>query len=361
MKLTAKVYGQRQFGPEIGMREGTILTEWPINMCFNQGGMGDFVNYAAATTWLAKNAPWLHGRIFCPRYLVPLMKEIHEPYPIWKVFPSEEFTQHMEEGTPFIGPNIVINGVDQMKQLLNVLGAHPVDVGFAYYAHTTPAPPDGLIPMVDMKRSRLHHKVAKLGPYVVLPCGNTSPARLVKGSHMNPLIDHIVSRGMTPVFLGKTDLMMDGKKTTEFPDDIHYYKGLDLRDQTSVKEAACIMQHAVATMGVDCGLLHVAALMKDSNVVFGYNITSVEHRKPRRNWGITIDLTLTPEELVCIGCQSKLKQIAVHKFNTCIYGDTKCIDILFDEGAKRWRDALDWITQQADGSLVQTVPRFAEA
>lgn len=338
----ARAYGPRKFGREVGLRDDTTLYEWPINLIFNQGGMGDFVCYSAATTWLAKHAPWLHGRIFCPRYLVPLMKEIHESFPHWLVHPSEDFTRYIEPNTAMIGPSIIIDGVNTSRQLLNVLGAHPVDVGFAYYAHTTPAPPDGLLPVVDMRRTRLKQEVAKLDkPYVVIPCGNTSPARLTTGRHLNPIIEHIVARGMVPVFLGKTDLLGDGKKSTDFPDDIRYDLGLDLRDQTNVKEAACIMQHAVCTVGVDCGLLHVAALMKDSRIIFGYNITTVAHREPRRDHGKTIHITLTEDELKCIGCQSKLKQIAVHKFNLCLYGDTKCIDLMFKDGSQRWIDAID--------------------
>lgn len=362
MKTTAKIYGAKNFGKDIGMRPDTPMTEWPINFAFNQGGMGDFVNYSAATTWLARNAPWVHGRLFCPRYLVPLMKEIHEQFDNWKVFPSEEFVQHVEDATPILGPDLTINGVNTSKQLLNVLGAHPVDVGFAYYAHTCPAPKDGLLPVVDMVRSRLHHKVQKLGSYVVFTVGNISPARLVKGSHINPVIRHVIEKGMTPVFLGKTDLLGDGKKTTAFPDDIDYKLGLDLRDQTSVKEAACIMQHAACTVGLDTGLLHVAALMKDSKIVFGYNITSIEHREPRRNHGQTINITLNEMDLACIGCQSKLKQVAMHQFNLCMYGDTKCVDMLFEDDGKRWRDAIDELTQTLENdSLAPTVQHSASA
>lgn len=341
MQLRPKLLGEKLYGPEFGYRENTPVPSWPINMIFNMGGMGDFLNYSAATTWIAKNCPWIHGRIFCPNYLVPIMTDIHAQFKDWKVFPSEKVEEFMEHGTSYLGPNIYINGQTSTKQFMTCAGAHQIDVAFSMYAGTT-APPDACLPMIDYPESRLHPKIKRLkGKYIVLPTGGSAESRTVPGRLLNPLIHYIKELGFTPVFLGKKDLLGDGLEITKFPSDIDYAAGIDLRNQTSVKDAACIMQHAAMTVGLDCGLLHLAAMMKDSKVIFGYNVTSIEHRLPRRKWGKLINITLTESELRCIGCQSKFKLYPLHNFSKCLYGDNKCVELLFENGAERFKRAID--------------------
>jgi hypothetical protein len=339
--MSDKIIGTGAYGEAHGLRPGTKLKRWRVHMIFNAGGMGDFVNYSAATLWLAKNCPWLVARLFAPRYLAPLMRDIHAVNPAWEVIESERFMEYFKEGISMIGPDVFIQGRNVSPQFLTCVGAHPVDVGFAYYANSSPPPADGFLPILDYPRNRLKKQVAELGRgYVVIATGNVHEARAVHGRHVNPIIEHVAACGLVPVFLGKKDILGNGVQTTKFPEDINYSRGLDLRDQTTVKEAACIMQHAACTVGLDCGLLHLAALMKDSRIVFGYNITTRDHRAPRRNHGKTIDITIDESELKCIGCQSKIKQVQ-HWFDKCLYGDTKCVDLLFKDAAARWRTAID--------------------
>jgi hypothetical protein len=337
--LTHKLLNEGKYGEAEGLRPNTMLHRWVINFIFNNGGLGDFVNYAAATIWIAKNVPWVEGRVYTPRYLTPLMQDIHKTFPTWKCLESETAHITLEHRTSLLGDSLVINGQNQLKQLLTCLGAHPIDVAFAYYASTTPAPKDCVLPILDYDFNLLP-KILMDKSYVVFPVGHTVEARKTTGKELNPIIEYVVSKGLTPVFLGKKDLLMDGKVSTNFAKDISYELGIDMRDQTDIKQAACIMQHARATVGLDCGLLHLAALMKDSRIVFGYNITTVEHREPRRNHGETVNVFITEDELKCIACQSKLKHIAKHKFNECLYGDTKCIDLLFKNNSERWVFAL---------------------
>ncbi len=328
------------------MRPGTKIKNYHSAYIFNAGGMGDFVNYSASTYWLAQNCPWFTAVIYVPRYLVPLFKDIHECNPSWKVLPSEDFSKTIVNGTPLVGPDVIIEGINRSPQLLTCLGAHPFDVGFAYYAGSTPPPADAYLPVLDypIKTLRDSGILSILPmPYAVICTGNVHDARMPTGKHLNPIIRHCKSRGLTPVFLGKADRLGDGRLPTRFPDDIHYHEGLDLRDKTTVKEAACIMQHAAVTVGLDCGLLHLAALMKDSKIVFGYNITTVEHRKPIRRHGKTVNVSLDESDLACVGCQSKLKRMT-HQFDKCFYGDNLCIDKLFENESERFTQAIDELT-----------------
>ncbi len=329
-------------GENYGLRSGTNIKPYHCAFIFNAGGMGDFVNYSAATLWLAENVPWFTADIYVPRYLVPLFKDIHECREDFKVIASENFGSHYKQGTPMVGPDIVVRGQNVSPQFLTVIHAHPFDVGFAYYVGETPPPEGAALPILD------YPKTLELEKYVVFTAGNIHRARMTTGKHLNPVIEHCVARGLTPVFLGKTDrlgaearaiIKSEETPMTMFPEDVRYDLGLDLREKTTVKEAAAIMQHAVCTVGLDTGLLHLAALMKDSKIVFGYNITTVAHRKPRRNHGKVVDVFLTEKDLICIGCQSKSHKVHYHKFSECLYRDNLCIDLLFSE--QRFERAID--------------------
>lgn len=329
-------------GPELGFREGTPVLRYPVAYVMNDGGMGDFVNYAAATRWVAQNCPWIDGQLFVHRYLVPLMQDLHAEFPHWSVFPSEEIHEHIIEGCSMVGPSLHVNGRSINPQLLTVLHAHPIDVAFGYFAGSSPAPADVEMPRLNYERKKLKlPNYLKYGekPYAVFTTGATTESRKVMGRHLNPIIEYTKSLGITPVFLGKVNFVGDGNNSVSWPKDVDYSSGLDLRNQTTVKEAAAIMQHAAFTAGLDNGNLHLAALMQDSKVIFGYNITTIEHRVPRRTHGRTINLSVSTEELPCSGCQSRWHQFHTHRFDKCFYHDVKCVDLLFE--TKKWTNAID--------------------
>lgn len=340
--MIPKLLDAKRYGPEHGLRPNSAVETWPINMIFNQGGLGDFVNYTAATTWIARNIPWVQGRLWCFSYLHPLLKDIHKDFSHWSIHDSMKLGQEMESGTSYLGPNVIVNGVNTTKQFFSPVGAHQIEVAFAYYAGIAPAPKDALLPVLDYEFPKHYPKVKRLnGNYAVIPTGGSAPARTLEGRHINPIIRYIKSRGLTPVFLGKSDILGNGMEVTRFKDDVAYDEGIDLRNQTSIKDAAAILQHAKFTLGLDNGQLHLAALMRDSKIIFGYNITTIEHREPRRNHGRTINIAISKKDLDCANCQSRLVLYPVHKFTHCLYRDNKCLDILFLDQQSRWFKAID--------------------
>lgn len=340
-----------------GFRPDTQVPDTAYNIVFNEEGMGGFINYTGVTTWLAKHQPHLKGRIWCEQFLVPLLRDIHAPYPEWQVNPSDQFSRlaKLGEGTDTVGPSIAIGGKAEKRQFLTSVGAHPFDVGFAYWASQTPPPPDAYLPVLDYPDTQLPPNLRRLsGKYIVFTAGGTTPIRTMRGRDLNPLIKHVRALGLMPLFLGKRDKLGDGKSETTFADDTDYSEGIDLRDQTTVKAAACIMQHAACTVGLDGGLLHLAALMKDSRIVFGYNITSVAHRVPRRTHGKTVNVALTRDELSCTACQSTWVKVAKHRFDGCFYAAGRagfdpsrpersraCLNILFENDSERFKRAID--------------------
>lgn len=328
-----------EYGQEMFMRPKTRMHRYFVNFAFNESGLGDYLNYSSALIWLSKNSPWIDGRLFVSESFVQLFKHIFDIHRVrFEVMPGEEAGKFIEPGTPVIGPELKINGQNVNPQLLNPIGCHLIDLGFAYYANKCPAPEGVTLPHISFPQSKVPHKIRHLrGKYIVIPTGVMVPSRFVSGDHINPLVQFIKENGFTPVFIGKKNSVPN--LTTVFADDINYGAGLDLRDQTDLLTAGAIMEGSAAVMGLDNGMLHLASCT-NANVLFGYSIAGPDQRAPRRTWGKTYNMFLSSNDLACANCQSHLKLMLGHTFHKCFYGDNKCIDILFIDQVERWKIAL---------------------
>ena len=331
---------EEEYGPEHNMRPGTWIKPAPMLYFLNAGGIGDYINYTAALIWVAKNCPWVHGTIYANPYFLEFLNYHIRQFENWRVMDGASVT--LPHNMAFSGPELMVNGQNITHQLCNATGSHLMDLGFQYYANIQAAPPGTTLPFMDIPLKKVRWELReKAGKYVVFTPGAVTAVRMTHGRHLNPLIEYVCSKGLLPVFLGKSEIVKD--LNPKFADDIDYHKGLDLRDQTTLLQAAAIMQHAACVLGLDNGLLHLAACTP-AKVIFGYNITEVKDREPRRTWGKLINVALTKEELACVGCQTHWKLIINHTFHKCMYGDNKCIDMLFSGG--RFERAIDEMLSQ---------------
>ena len=119
--------------------------------------------------------------------------------------------------------------------------------------------------------------------YVVIAYGATTEHRRMLPSVMAGLVDHFKEREIEVVLLGKRDhdLKCNGtmvKPTFDaIPDGV-----VDLIDQTSIPEALAIIQGAKLMVGLDNGLIHLAALT-DVPIVVGYTTVDPYYRLPYRH------------------------------------------------------------------------------
>lgn len=321
-------------------RPGTELPVIKVNIVFQGAGIGDYICYMPAIIWLAKNCPWLKVKLFVGREFMDFAKNILWNFQsMWQVCPLDKINEMVEAGSTMRAPGITMNGV-KYNQLANGTGGHLVDVGFLYFCNLFPVP-DGadLYPIINFSGMD-HHLPLGLHPrtYVVLTTGAVSSNRTVPGEYWNPIIEHIKRNGRDVVFIGKRQINKDLKVT--FPDGCNYEGGIDLRDKTTLMEAAWLMKNASATLGLDNGMIHLAACT-NAPIVAAYNMVAPHERIPHRKEGPLVVLHLTREELSCTGCQSNMKSMFPHTFNRCLYGDNKCVTMLFDNNGKRWTDALD--------------------
>jgi ADP-heptose:LPS heptosyltransferase len=177
---------------------------------------------------------------------------------------------------------------------------------------------------------------------VIIPTGYTAKVREMKAEITNDIIDFIVEKGYTPVFLGKDETDAGSGHTIKgtFSTEINFDKGIDLRNQTSMLETIKIIQESSGIVGLDNGLLHLAGTT-DIPIVGGFTTVKPEHRLPYRN-DILGDnyYPVVVEDLPCNFCQSNMLFTFKHNFTKCIYGDYKCCDLLSSD---KYIEQLDLI------------------
>ncbi len=339
--------------PEWGFRPGIPVVPRPINFVFINGGMGDYICWMQAILWLVAHATWVQGRVVVPDYFIPLA-EYWLKGTDWKVWGYEVLKDAAQNDIPVRGP------INLVHESLNATGAHLLDCGFAYYACQNP-PPEGWNHYPKFKQNgpldseRFPALAALHSKYCVITTGKTSPSRHVPGGYWNYVIDHVIERGFTPVFLGASEMRINsGQKLindvrTKFDTEVNYERGIDLRDKTTLLEAAAILDRAAFVVGHDNGLLHLAGCT-ETPIVFGYNVAAPIHRRPRRLIGRTYDVTLTQKDINCIHCQSRTNFVIGFVFHECFYKtagkvhgfrENECIDLLFANEAARWKSAIN--------------------
>src|SRR5205823_556716 len=120
------------------------------------------------------------------------------------------------------------------SQYASGLGGHLVDVGFLDFVNRFPPPKDSdYYPEINFNEWQGKHELVN-DNYIVFTTGAVAKAREVPGHYWNPIIEHVKSLGITPVFLG-TKKIQD--VTVKFPEGCHYDEGIDLRDKTTIMDA----------------------------------------------------------------------------------------------------------------------------
>jgi hypothetical protein len=336
------VVGEPEFRP------GTKLAVVKYNFVFAGAGIGDFICYMPAMLWLAKHCPWIKGRIWVPQFFCEFAENcMREHLPRWKVGATELINEMVEPRTVFRGPAVSIGGRSAGHQLLNGTGSHLVDLGFSYFVNQTPPPEGGdFYPTLDFSHMPGNplfvHNQKPIDNYAVFTTGGVTPVRTVPGEFWNPIIDYVKKLGLTPVFLGKKSI--PGGVEVSFPDGCNYDQGVDMRDKTTLMEAAYIMKHAKVVLGFDNGLIHLASCT-DANIVAAYNIVHPKERRPRRWKGLWREIFLTKKELACSSCQTFMKSLPLHTFKNCLYDEVipTCTKMIFEDDAVRWKSEINTI------------------
>lgn len=301
-------------------RLGTKLPLMHINMGFNMGGLGDYIHWTTALDWCFSQHPHLRSSVYVPEFFIELarhwLRKYEESGQI-TIQTREEFKKLPKEKQRGIFPT--------GTQLITAVGCHLLDLGFQYFANMDTVPsgwrilPEIRGDEVDISRFNLPKN------YAVVTTEATAVTRMLPAQATNEITAHIKSKGILPVFLGKEKLTED--YTSKCSDGIDTEGVLDLREKTTIMEAACILANSRFVLGIDNGLIHLAAC-SEVPIIMGFTNVDPKHRiPPRRNSAKNI-LLVPPKELACRFCQSRMRFLIGHKFNECLYQDTTCIKLL---------------------------------
>ena len=334
-----------EYFPETMFRPGTQMFRTKMACVFVNGGAGDYFTWLQAVRWLASEAKWIQGSLICPVYLKEIAEYFLKPYG-WPVVTFKDIPPSMNDQL-FRGP-VVLD-----RESLNATGGHLSNCGWVYFCNKDKAP-EGWDSYPQFKQEDLdavplpNNEAYGLEPgtYAIMTTGQTTDSRKVPGKYWNPIIEHVIARGLTPVFLGKSVVETGNASNihTKFDAAIRYDLGLDLRDKTTLMQAAAIMSRAAVVVGHDNGLLHLAGCTPTVPIVFSYNIASPEHREPKRphlKRNGVFNVTVSREELACINCQSNMNFFIGFNFRNCMYSDLKCVHLLFANSGERYKKAID--------------------
>lgn len=305
-----------------------------VAVVMDNGGIGDCITRLIPLNYFSKHYPNMVFHVWVPIYFVDFAKRC---LPNRKQFIIRDFAQMATKYDKNI-PTYTYG-----SHRINNLATHLVDEAYQKF-NTQPLTVEDKnyirIPLADVKIDKFHLPAS----YAVLPTGFTAGVREWLPKHVNKVVDHLLSKGITPVFLGKKEAFNGAGHTIAptFKEEIDYSKGINLIDQTTLVESAKIIEGAKLLVGLDNGLCHVAACT-ETPVVMGFTSLWKEHRLPYRydklGGGIEA-VELTDQELDCRGCQSKYLFLYKHDFKECYRKDLKCLDLL---DANKYIAAIDKI------------------
>ena len=124
--------------------------------------------------------------------------------------------------------------------------------------------------------------------------------RTLLPSEITKIAEYVHSKGLIPVYVGKTGAISIWKNNLALCDFEYPGFGVDLRNDTSFRELFTIMNQARAVVCVDGGPMHIAFASK-APVVCGFTTIRPDLRIPYR--GLSQTVAVTPG-IVCNFCES---------------------------------------------------------
>jgi ADP-heptose:LPS heptosyltransferase len=283
-----------------------------VYFAFNEGGLGDNIARLSAIDYCVKNYNWVEPRLLVPEYFKGITQQ---QFPtIWvRTFEEFERTHKLMPVTMVRSdiPQCSIIRHHLVEQAFNtMLDVKPEKEAYDYVKLN--------LSDVDVSQFNLPEK------YAVMTCMYTAKVREFPPQVVNEISDFLKETGITPVFLGKEEAKAGNHHTIKGKTEVNMDQGLNLLNKTSLLEAAKIMQSSQCVIGLDNGLLHLAATT-DAHIVAGFTTVDPLHRRPQRNgvegWRFH---EVTPE-LDCKFCQSKLNFVYDVLFTKCFQHHMKCV------------------------------------
>jgi len=280
-------------------------------------GFCDCIAQLPAVKYIRDNAPNITIHLWVPDYFVNLAK---------KLLPGVYIKSHTEAKKKF-NPRLAC--VKMSNAQVNNFSSHMVDFAFTMIVNKQVDIQHKnylslITNTIDIDRFVLPDK------YVVLTIGYTAPVREMLPSVANGIIAHCKSKNMPVVLLGNHNTPTGSGHVIigKFKEEINYDDTINLIGKTNLLEAGAIIAKSKGLIGLDNGLVHLAACT-EVPIVVAYTSVIKEHRLPIRHneLGWNCYAIEPPESLECRGCQSNMIHVYNFDFRGCYYEDPipKCV------------------------------------
>jgi ADP-heptose:LPS heptosyltransferase len=297
-----------------------------INILFDQGGIGDLVAWLPPLKFIYNEHQHVRVHVWVPDFFFDFaknsLKGTEKRITLYKLSNQLHLLSRTNQTYSF-----------KMQNYHN-LGAHMTEHAFEIICHNKPDNKSHLnylsldLSKTDVSRFYLPEK------YVILTTGFTAHVREFLPEHVNKISQYVLSKGYTPVFLGKQTTNTGIKHVIKgnFNDEIDFSIGVNLIDKTNLFECVSICSSARAVVGLDNGILHLAGCT-DVPIVGGFTTVNPVHRMPYRHnvLGWQYYPVVPPASLKCRFCQSNWQFTNNHDFTKCYYEDYKCLKELSAE------------------------------
>lgn len=285
----------------------------------NSIAMGDVLATAPVIKYLVENYYTTPES-----YLVVVKKQFREFFPF---IPDSNIKDFDSTAEPFWGiPQGMAAGLLNKKSDKHFTRNTPKAMHLSHYASIGLA--DRIIPLselnyVPLEPVDISHFGIDFTKSVILITSYRDTTRMWYEKDIIDLAKWISSKGLTPIFIGKTDMDLDLEKKHLIPKshlgaDASQY-GIDLRNKTTIPELAAIFDQAIAVCGVDSGPIHLAGTT-EIPIICAYPTVLPEYRIPTRKYGVTFAIT---PKIECGNCESRWKT-SYHPFENCYYGHADC-------------------------------------
>lgn len=291
-----------------------------INILFDNGGIGDLIAWLPAVKFVYNTHPHVNVKVWLPDFFFDIAKNAlrgtEKRVTIYKLSNQLHLLNRTNPIYSF-----------KMQNYTN-LGAHMTEHAFEVICHTKPDDKSQLnylsldLSKTDITKFNLPEK------YVILTTGYTAPVREFLPEHVNNISQYVLSKGYTPVFLGKQTINTGIRHVIKgnFNDEIDLSTGVNLIDKTNLFECVKICSNSAGVVGLDNGILHLAGCTSVP-IIGGFTTVNPTHRMPYRNGVLGWEYypVVPPVSLKCRFCQSNWQFTNNHEFTKCYYEDYKCL------------------------------------
>lgn len=288
-----------------------------LQVVSNSGGLGDCLARMVAVREVLRLDPNVDIRLFTFDFMLPLIENMSELKEYLKngrlwicdVKDIAQWVNKQQPGVVFAERSftpsrlsLVDDGLLTLADTINEINGKQVQKHYCTIDTSREPFPIGVEHATEKK-------------LVVVTTGFTAPVRQWPVNEINNYISWLKLAGFMPVLLGNSE----AKYVDISLPEVNAEGCIDLRNKTSLMEAARIMSGAVLVVGVDNGLLHLAASV-GAPIIAGYTTINPEYRMLANT-----EAVITPyKSLDCRFCQSKYNFAFEHDFRVCIYGDREC-------------------------------------